>query len=265
VVSQTWNYNKDSSLIVMHMDRIDIIGAVILGLKPHYELELKRCIGEIQALEPCNPIGTRYQTKLLNLTGLGDLSQETIKLYQILRHLITEKESVAGLRGLSVTEAEFHSFQLYTFQLMHRLIALAQYETPELQNRNALIYGLFGNAAMIHIMMFTWNSIEKLGYVKVISARIQRSLRLINIQAFQIAYPEMMLWVIMLGGLASTEIEDRKWFIKLLAELCLAAGIGTIAELALFLSEFLWSDFYLICPLFDEFWNDLTIWIGEGV
>jgi len=56
------------------MDRIDIVGAVTLGIKPRYELELNTCNGELQALEPCNSIGTRYQTKLSNLTGIQDLS-----------------------------------------------------------------------------------------------------------------------------------------------------------------------------------------------
>lgn len=87
----------------------------------------------------------------------------------------------------------------------------------------------------------------------------------IDTRAFQIAYPEMTLWIVIIGGLASLESEYIKWFIKLLAELCRAAGIATTAELALALKEFLWSEFYLTCPLFDEFWDDLRKGIGECV
>jgi hypothetical protein len=240
------------------------MAAMLLGSKPYYELELNTIAHypDLQALEPCNLIGTRYQTKLSNLTGLRDLSQKTIDVYRLLQHLITEKERAAGLQGLEITEAEFQSLQLYTFRLMYRLVALIQYKIPDSQNNNALIYGLFGYAGMVHIMMFSWNLI---GYGTMVSARIQSILEMINRQAFQIAYPEMMLWITVLGGLASTGNESRKWFVKILAELCRAAGIGTIAELALSLSEFLWSDFYFICPIFDEFWDDLTIWISEDV
>jgi hypothetical protein len=87
----------------------------------------------------------------------------------------------------------------------------------------------------------------------------------INTQALQIAYPEMTLWIVMIGGMASLGTENIKWFIKLLVELCRAAGIATTAELALALSEFLWSDFYLTCPLFDGFWDDLRKGIIEDV
>ena len=88
---------------------------------------------------------------------------------------------------------------------------------------------------------------------------------MINVQAIQIVYFEMILWIIMIGGLASMRTKDTKWFIKLLAELCRATGIAKIAELVLSLTEFLWSEFYLLCPLFDEFWDDLGKEIGEGV
>jgi hypothetical protein len=187
------------------MDRVDVIGAMILGVKPHFELELNTIDldPDLRILEPCNPIGTRYQRKLSNLTGLRDLSQETIEVYCLLRHLITEREKAAGLQGLGITDTEFHSFQLFTFRVMHRLIALTQYEIPDSENRNTLIYGLLGNAGMIHIMMFTWSLIGKLGYAKLISTRIKSSLEMIDIQAFQIAYPEMMLWITRLGGMAS--------------------------------------------------------------
>jgi hypothetical protein len=120
-------------------------------------------------------------------------------------------------------------------------------------NLNALIYGIFGNAGLAHILMFTCNSPLPIRDTVLISMRIQASLEMINLQAFQIAYPEMMLWIIMMGGLASVGSENQVWFIKVLAESCRATGIAGTVELALSLSDFLWSEFYL-GSFFNEFW-----------
>ena len=252
------------------MSRVDIMSAIILGSKPRFELELElnnpAPDPDLENLEPSNLIGTRYQTKLSNLTGLRDLSQETIKVYCILRHLITEKERTASLQNMKITNTEFELLQLYSFRLMYRLIALVQYEIHDSLNQNTLIYGLFGNAGLAHIVMFTCNAPLRIGNPKSISTRIRTSLEMINIQAFQIAYPEMILWIVIIGGLASIgKTEDTKWYIKLLVKLCRAAGIATTAELAYSLAEFLWSEFYLLCPLFNEFWDDLGNEITEGV
>jgi hypothetical protein len=66
----------------------------------------------------------------------------------------------------------------------------------------------------------------------------------------------MMLWIIMMGGLASIGTPDQGWFIEHLAQSCRAAGIAGTAELALSLTEFLWSEFYL-GPIFEDFWDEV--------
>jgi hypothetical protein len=98
----------------------------------------------------------------------------------------------------------------------------------------------------------------------MISTRIRVSLEKVNVHAFQIAYPEMMLWIITIGGLASIGSDNSAWFMRLLIESCRATGIAGTAELALFLTDFLWSEFYL-GPLFTEFWTDVTKEISDGV
>jgi hypothetical protein len=52
--------------------------------------------------------------------------------------------------------------------------------------------------------------------------------------------------------------EDQGVVIRIFAELCCGAGIAGTAELAIFLTEFLWSEFYL-GPIFNEFWNDFAV------
>lgn len=258
MVSQTWNYSKETSLIILRMDRVDIFGAIVLGSKPRFELVNPALGLDLKDLEPCSLLGARYKTRLSNLTGLQDLSQEMIEVYRILRHLITNKERVAGSQKMGITEAEFQSLQSYCTQLIYRLIALVQYKIPNSRNQNALVYRMFGNAAVAHILMFTYNLPPRTDTHVLMSTRIRTNLEMINIQAFQIAYPEMMLWIIMIGGLGSLGTEDQGWFIKLLAESCRVAGIAETAELAVFLTEFLWSEFYL-GPIFNEFWDDFAV------
>jgi hypothetical protein len=200
---------------------------------------------------------------MFNLTGLHALSKETIEVYRDLRRLIADKEPSAGFLKMGIAYPDFISLQLDSYQLMYRLIALVQYKVPD-SNWNALIFGLFGNAGLLHILMLTCNAPLPLRGRILISTRIQASLGMINVPAFQIAYPEMMLWIIMIGGMASIGSEDNSWFIKLLAESCRVAGIAGTTELALFLTEFLWSEFYL-GPIFNEFWADVTKEIRESI
>jgi hypothetical protein len=68
----------------------------------------------------------------------------------------------------------------------------------------------------------------------------------------------MLLWIIMMGGLGSIGTEEQEWFSELLAELCFATDIVGTAELAMFLKEFLWSDFYLDHS-FKEFWDAVAV------
>jgi hypothetical protein len=61
-----------------------------------------------------------------------------------------------------------------------------------------------------------------------------------------------------MGGLASEVNVDKGWFIKTFAKSCSAAGIVGTVELSIFLSEFLWSDFY-IGPVFKDFWDAVAV------
>jgi hypothetical protein len=109
-----------------------------------------------------------------------------------------------------------------------------------------------------NILMFTFNLPLWSGTHALMSTRIKAILEVIDVPAFQIAYSEMMLWIIMIGGFASMGTDDHEWFIQLLAQSCRAAGISGTDELALSLTEFLWSEFYL-GPIFDEFWDDVAV------
>ena len=77
-------------------------------------------------------------------------------------------------------------------------------------DQNALVFRLFGNAAVAHILMFIYNFPPRSDTHILMSTRIRACLDMIDIQAFQLAYPELMLWIIIIGGLASLGTEDQE-------------------------------------------------------
>ncbi|KAN0090582.1 hypothetical protein V8E51_019161 [Hyaloscypha variabilis] len=244
----------------------DVVGAWILGSEPYWEVEIRdMATGPDLHPEHYSGIAARYQSRLSTLTGLPDLSQETIKVYSFLRHLIMDKETLAGVQEMGIAEADFQFLQNFSFYVAYRLVAITRHQLPETTNRKAvLIYKLFANAGMVHILLFTWNTPTIIrGDPRLISTRFRELLEMIDVQAYQIAYPEMILWIITIGGLASIGSVNQPWFIKLLAQSCRAAGIAGQAELASLLADFLWSGFYL-GHIFNGFWADLKREISKG-
>jgi hypothetical protein len=88
--------------------RMDIATAIILGLRPHFKIANIAPHPNLDILP-----ATRYKTKLSNLTGLQDLSQEAVEVYAMLRHLIMEKEKVIAAQSSKVTDEEFDLFLSY--------------------------------------------------------------------------------------------------------------------------------------------------------
>lgn len=223
---------------------------------------------DLQSLEPISPLAERYETQLYSLTGMQELSHETIEIYCILRHLIAKEErNGPSLKPRTTEGGTFEWLRGYPDPLVHRLIALAQYQLPQSPNQNnAVIYKLFGNAGLAHIAMLTrngppWAYVPKLisSRVRTMSTRIRTCPEETNcLRPLQEVYPEMLLWIIMMGGLGSIGTEEQEWFSELLAELCFATDIVGTAELAMFLKEFLWSDFYLDHS-FKEFWDAVAV------
>jgi hypothetical protein len=130
------------------------------------------------------------------MTGLKEPSEETVEVFSMLRHLLTEKEKVAAVQGPEITDAEFQSLESYSHHLMHRFIALVQYENCSSlkPSQNALIFKLFGNAGLAHIFLFTIKTPLTARISILLSTRIRTTLEKISIPSFQIAYPEVRLF-----------------------------------------------------------------------
>jgi hypothetical protein len=179
---------------------------------------------DLQSLEPISPLAERYETQLYSLTGMQELSHETIEIYRILRHLIAKEERNGPSLKPRTTEAgTFEWLRGYPDPLVHRLIALAQYQLPQSPNQNnAIIYKLFGNAGLAHIVMLTRNGPPWVYIPKLISSRIRTMSTRIRTcleetycpRPLQEAYPEMLLWIIVMGGLGSIGLKNRSGFLN---------------------------------------------------
>jgi hypothetical protein len=252
------SWEIDPVLFSLRINRSDMFSAIVLGTKPRFGLvnpALLPLHPDLSNLEPYTLLTARYRARISNLTGLPEMSQEMIEVFRIFRHLVVDKERTAGLQTLGITEADYQSLQSYCTQLIYRLIALIQFDA---RSPNSLVFRLFGNAAVAHIFMFTYNLPPRSDTHVLMSTRIRANLEMIDVQVFQNAYPEMMLWVIMIGGLGSIGTEDQAWYIRVLAQFCFATGIAGMDEIALSLTEFVWSEFYQ-GSIFDEFWKDYAI------
>jgi hypothetical protein len=148
-------------------------------------------------------------------------------------------------------------------RLLYGLLDLVQNTPTSPFNQNALIYKLFGYAALAHVIIFTRTEVLYLhtgpmpqvpSITNILSLRIQAILESSTLPAFQMAYPEMMLWIIMIGGLSTRESVVKQWYATVLAKMGCDTGIIGAAELVTSLAEFIWSDLYLGFH-FREFWD----------
>jgi hypothetical protein len=249
--------------------RVDILCSIAMESKPRLNLlntNTSPC-PHLQDLEPRSKLAIRYEEQLYNATSLKDITKETMEVYRILRHLISEEENNVTFQKRETSEPaeKFEWLRSYPDPLVYRFIALAQYQLPQPYNQNsAVIFKLFGNAGLAHIVMWTragppWIYVPTRisPRIRIMTAQIRNILGKPGcLRPLQVAYPEMMLWIIMMGGLGSVGTEEQGWFAKVFAEQCFASGIVGTAELAFFLKEFLWSKFYLDHS-FKAFWDEV--------
>jgi hypothetical protein len=78
---------------------------------------------------------------------------------------------------------------------MRRLVDVVQYRA-EPSNQSALIYGLFGNTALVHVTTFVSELTRRGSIVELMLTWIRESLKVVNLLTFQIASPAVdMMWI----------------------------------------------------------------------
>jgi hypothetical protein len=206
-----------------------------------------------------SPLVLQYKTKLFELTNLPHFGAELIDIYSVLRNLTGIKDVTTSFSEEAPSLKPDFSSRVTSIEcLQRRVILLAQSNYLESPSPEMLVYRLFYNATLIHIIMFIRESPLRLRVCPILSARIQEDVQRANWHYFQSEFPQMMLWVILMGGLGGIGTVERQWFTNLLIDTCRASAIRGTGAIETALSEFLWSDLYR-SPITTEFWDGVAL------
>lgn len=245
-------------------DRTDTVSSLALDAPPRFRLSDLSTPSQTADPGPYSALAIRYKTEMSNLTGFHDLSSETISTYWDLRTLTSLKDTICFSNDPSHEETNFEPSAHMIEHLERRALSIIQSPAVHLFSSELAVFPLFGNAALIHIIIFMRESPRRLPFARILSNRIRDCLQTIDLHLFQIQYPELMLWVLVMGGLGGAGTENQSWFAGLLAEAARVAGVCGRREVEMCVGEWLWTRLYA-----DEvsagFWGDFAVCQGvEG-
>jgi hypothetical protein len=197
----------------------------------------------------------RYQSRLFNLTHSKYWSRETISACSHLQNVSSLKELMSF--HLPGTEREPPDYFDSLSRLERRAQKLIAAEYSNESSNDYSIFGVFGYSIVIHTFYFLRDTPRGTPFFHCMSRRIRERLEKINLHMLQFQYPELMLWILMIGGIGGIGSSNRRYFALLLASMCSDLGIRGAAEIATSLKEFFWSDIYR-SPATIRFWRDVA-------
>jgi hypothetical protein len=226
---------------------------------------------ELKDLTPCSPLpkpsyyplAHRYKDKLSNLTCLGSFAEETISIYQSLRSLTALKDAICFSPSTLPDSPSFETKAQTIESLERQCLSIIQSPLLHPYSLSPInsIYFLFVNAALIHIIVFMRESPRRLPFARILSTRIRDCLERINARVFQDNYPELLMWIYIMGGLGSVGTDDQGWFASMLAEAVRWAGTAEIRDLEIMCGDWLWTKLY-VDTLSEGFWSDFEGALG---
>jgi hypothetical protein len=238
--------------------RTDDCVAIAMKTKPRFKLT-QSADGESRNRGIFSPLALQYMTKLSKLTGVPGLNAELIDIHLALRNLTaTKDEAICPSEERSSPKPDFSSSITSIECLQRRVIILVQSKYLESPDPVMLIYRLFCNAALIHIIMFIRESPLRLRICPILSVRIKDDMQSADWQSIQREFPQMVSWAILMGGLGCIGTEDRQWFTNTLVDTCRESTMRGPDAIEAALSEFLWSDLYR-SPIAAEFWDAMAL------
>jgi hypothetical protein len=119
------------------------------------------------------------------------------------------------------------------------------------------IFKLFANAVIFHINMFMRDLPRGLPFYNLLSDRLRVNLEAVDLVYLHKEYPEMILWILLMGGLGSSGTPNRQWYANLFAEICISSGLRGGNAISHALAGFLWTELYRT-PVTIGFWNDVA-------
>jgi hypothetical protein len=235
------------------------VAAVALDAPPRFKL--KDLTPPSPAPEPTyTPLTHRYKTKFSNLMGLPSLAEATISTYYSLYSLTALKDSICVSPTTSPDAPSFETSAHTIESLERHCLSIIQSPLLNLSFPSPVhsIYPLFGNAALIHIMIFMRESPRRLPFARILSNRIRQCLEEVDLRVFQIQYPELLMWVCIMGGIGGVGTENQIWFAGLLAKAASGAGIVGLGGVKMVVGEWLWTRLY-VDELSEGFWADFDV------
>lgn len=234
--------------------RLDSCVSILLETRPRFDLDT---IEKPQHSFDCGPLSAlalRYKNKLANLTGLLQLSRDSVEVYWKLRNLSQVKDEACYYQP---RDSDIDSYSDTLEYLERQVVAILHSEDLTLSGQNTSILRLFATAFILHIYIFMRDLPRGLPFFYVLAGRLRDELEFLDIEALLVPYPEMLLWILIMGGVGAIGSSNKAWFAKVLAESCLALGIRGGNEIAFTLKEFFWSELYR-SPVTAPFWNDVA-------
>ncbi len=102
---------------------------------------------------------------------------------------------------------------------------------------------------------------RRLPFARILSHRIRDCLEGIDVHVFQDNYPELMMWIYIMGGLGSVGTDNQGWFASMLAKAVRPAGIVEIRDREIIFADWLWTKLY-VDALSEGFWADFERAVG---
>jgi hypothetical protein len=228
--------------------------AIVLKEMPRFDFAIWNIIPPVIQRPAYNSTAIRYKNKLGNLTKLTILSEEIIDTYWDIRTVSLIKEAVT-MGNLDRKIHESYSDVLNYLERKTLLITLSKEYSKD--NFTTAIFYLFSNALTLHTIIFLRDQTRGIPILLLVCTRIRNCLENLDIRALQFQYPEMMLWILLMGGVAASNTDDRKWFARHLADACDASGFKGGDELTAALRDFFWIELYRT-PVFSKFWREVA-------
>ncbi|KAH7418610.1 hypothetical protein BKA64DRAFT_205185 [Cadophora sp. MPI-SDFR-AT-0126] len=243
----------------------DTCVSIALNIRPRFELVQGEEEQGDDDWTPYSAIARRYQSKLYNLTGHEELAAECIHIYSTLRNVppLPEADALSMISKGNPTPVFKYKGQLERLERRALALILSASEPPKSSNQSQLIYQLFGNATLIHALLFMRNSPASGPLSRLLSDRIHKTLTTLDLHSYLLQYPEMLLWILVMGGIGAADTSVQQNFAAMLAESCLALGLVGISEIALMLEDFLWFEAYC-SPSTMALWSAVAVEQGVG-
>ncbi|KAH8782098.1 hypothetical protein BGZ57DRAFT_852885 [Hyaloscypha finlandica] len=231
----------------------DVLAANVMETQPRFKLHIQDDEERPEDWGLYSSLAMLYEAKLFHLTGLQDLSRETMRVYWAIHNLSSLKDSAIHL----TRKVEFPSWSDMVERIERRVVALLLSEVVRSGKPRLSIFILFANAIIFHINMFMRDLPRVLPLYNLLSGRLRVNLESVDLVYLHKEYPEMVLWILLMGGLGSSGTPNSLWYAKLFAEICISSGLRGGNAISHALAGFLWTELYRT-PVTIGFWSDVA-------